>query len=118
MSPAGEPRRPIRVLVVDDCPDVRHGLKAILGPHRDVEVVGEAGHGLEAVAVAAELRPNVVLMDVQMPRMDGIEATQLIKRRMPETKVLFLTLILDDFLLKYADREELLRAIRNLAPAA
>jgi len=64
-----------------------------------------------------------------MPRMDGIEATQLIKRRMPETKVLFLTLILDyreeaiaagadDFLLKYADREELLRAIRNLAPAA
>ena len=129
MFGAGDAIRAIRVLIVDDSPDVRNGLKGILRPHGDVEVVGEAGHGLEAISMAAELRPDVILMDAQMPRMDGIEATQHIKRRMPEIKVLFLTVIqdyqeaaidagADDFLLKYAGREELLRAIRKLGHAA
>ena len=121
--------RAIRVLIVDDSPDIRDGLKGILAPHSDVEVVGEAGHGLEAIAIANELRPDVILMDAQMPRMDGMEATHFIKRHLPEAKVLFLAMILDHrkaavdagadgFLLKSSGRAELLQAIRNLGHAA
>jgi DNA-binding NarL/FixJ family response regulator len=91
--------------------------------------VGEAGHGLEAIAMATELRHDVILMDAQMPRMDGVETTHFTKRRMPGIKVLFLTVLLeyreaaadagaDDFLLKDSGRDELLRAIRRLGHAA
>ena len=129
MSAARGTPRAIRVLIVDDSPGVRDGLKGILAPHPDVEAVGEAEHGLEAIAIANELRPDVILMDAQMPRMDGTEATHFIKRHVPEAKVLFLAMILDQrkaaadagadaFLLKSSGREELLQAIRNLGLAA
>src|SRR5215216_2936335 len=66
----------IRVLIVDDQAMVRTGLSLILRPYDDIEIVGEAGDGHEAVEAARRLRPDVVLMDVRMPRMDGIEATR------------------------------------------
>ena len=66
----------IRVLVVDDQPVVRAGVATMLGNDDDIEVIGEAADGLEAVAQAAALRPDVILMDVRMPRLNGIEATR------------------------------------------
>ena len=129
ITPIRGTTRVISVLIVDDSLGIRDGLKGILAPHPDVEVVGEAGHGLEAIAVANELRPDVILMDAQMPRMDGMEATHFIKRHLPEVKVLFLAMIVDHrkaavdagadgFLLKSSGRAELLQAIRNLGHAA
>ncbi|MEU9162881.1 response regulator transcription factor [Streptomyces sp. NPDC048424] len=74
----GAPARPVRVLLVDDQPLVRSGLRVLIADTVDLEVVGEAGTGSEAVRLAAELRPDVVVMDIRMPGMDGIEATRLI----------------------------------------
>lgn len=81
----------IRVLLVDDHAILREGLRALLSHYDDVEVVGEAQDGIEAVICVNELRPDVVLMDITMPGMGGIEATQLICQRNPETRVLVLT---------------------------
>ena len=81
----------IRVLIADDHAVVRAGLATLLGTEGDIEVVAEAKNGKEAVAMAIEARPDVVIMDLRMPEMDGTEATAEIRRRQPGTKILVLT---------------------------
>jgi two-component system, NarL family, response regulator LiaR len=122
------PEKKIRVLVVDDHSVVRQGLRMFLLVQPDMEMVGEAQNGREAVALVDQLAPDVVLMDLLMPQMNGIEATIAIKAAHPETQVLVLTTFLDDarvaeaiqagavgFLLKEVDAEELIRAVRGAA---
>jgi two-component system response regulator NreC len=115
----------IRVLIVDDSPVVRNGLQGILRAHPDIEVVGQATDGREAIAQAEQLQPGVILIDAQMPEMDGTEATRRIKERWPNIKVLFLTVHMgyieaalaagaDGYLMKDSGRQELLQAIREL----
>jgi DNA-binding NarL/FixJ family response regulator len=118
----------IRVLLVDDQSLLRAGFRMILGAEPGLEVVGEAGDGQEAVALAAELRPDVVLMDVRMPTMDGIEATRRITAAHDDVRVVVLTTFdLDEyvygclqagasaFLLKDAKEDQLVAAIRIAA---
>jgi DNA-binding NarL/FixJ family response regulator len=88
--------QPIRVLIADDQRVVREGLAMVLGLLPDIEVVGAASDGHEAVALAAELHPDVVLMDLRMPRCDGVEATRLLREREPDIKVVILTTYADD----------------------
>jgi len=95
----------IRVLIVDDHAMLRMLLRRHLGSQEDIEVVGEAEDGPEGVAKAEELEPDVVLMDVAMPGMDGIEATRIICQRHPLVKVLILTL--------YASSENCARAVQS-----
>lgn len=87
---------PIRVLVADDQRVVREGLSMVLGLLADVEVVGAASDGAEAVALAEDLSPDVVLMDLRMPRCDGVEATRLLRDRCPAVRVVVLTTYSDD----------------------
>jgi DNA-binding NarL/FixJ family response regulator len=87
---------PIRVLVADDQRVVREGLTMVLGLLADVDVVGAAADGIEAVAMAEELRPDVVLMDLRMPRCDGVEATRRLAEQLPAVKVVVLTTYSDD----------------------
>lgn len=94
----------ITVLVVDDHPLAREGLRAMLETDRGVQVVGEAADGQEALERAAALRPTVVLMDIRMPRMDGLEATRLLKRDQPATAVVVMTSYDDDELVVAALR--------------
>lgn len=116
---------PIRILVADDHPVVRDGLVAVLGTQPDFEIVGEVGTGTEAVERALALRPDVVLLDLEMPGLDGVEATRRIGERAPATRVVVFTafdrdeLILQalragaaGYLLKGAPREEVFRAVR------
>jgi len=86
----------IRVLIADDQRVVREGLAMVLGLLPEVEVVGAAADGDEAVALAAALLPDIVLMDLRMPRCDGVEATRLLRDRVPETTVIILTTYADD----------------------
>ncbi|MCX7840394.1 MAG: response regulator transcription factor, partial [Anaerolineae bacterium] len=95
----------LRVLVVDDHALFREGLVSLLNAQPDIQVVGEANDGLEALVLARTLRPDVVLMDINMPGTDGIEATRLIKRELPDTYVLILTVRDDD--------EKLFQAIKS-----
>ncbi len=81
----------IRVLIADDHPILVEGLRALLSSQEDLEVVGQAEDGQQAIVQVGRLRPDVVVMDVAMPRMNGIEATRLIRQRHPETRVLILT---------------------------
>ncbi|GLW22238.1 response regulator [Microbispora triticiradicis] len=121
-------QRPVTVLVVDDHPVFREGFAALLGSIDDVEVVGTAATGAEAVEQAARHEPDVVVMDVSMPGMDGIEATRHILRERPETGVVVLTMSEEDgtifealragargYLLKGAEPEEVVRAITTVA---
>jgi len=118
----------IRVLIADDHSVVRLGLRMFLEMDEDLEVVGEAADGSEAVRLAYQLRPDVVLMDILMPVMDGIAATAAIRRTLPETEVLALTSVLEDasvvgavragaigYLLKDTQAEALCRAIKAAA---
>lgn len=118
----------IRILLVDDHAVVRQGLKMFLGLDPDLEVVGEAENGQEAVRLTRELSPDVVLMDLLMPVMDGIAAIAAIRRDFPDTEVIALTSVLEDeavmkamragaigYLLKDTQAEELRRAIKAAA---
>ena len=87
---------PIRVLIVDDHEVVREGLRAMLEDEDGIEVVGEAGDGAEALAIAKQLTPGIVLMDISMPRMDGVEATRRLKALLPATSVVMITVFDDD----------------------
>ena len=87
---------PIRLLLVDDQDIVRAGLRSLLERHPEMDVVGEAGSGTEAVALAEQLRPDVILMDITMPEMNGAEATRQIKETVPEVNVLALTIHEDE----------------------
>jgi DNA-binding NarL/FixJ family response regulator len=119
---------PVRVVLADDQEMVRAGLRMLLDFQPDLEVVGEAADGLQAVEVVTRTRPDVVLMDVRMPRCDGIEAARRIVAALPETAVVVLTTFDDDaslaealragvsgFLLKVAPPEQLLHAVRTVA---
>ncbi len=124
----GEDVPTIRIMVVDDHEVVRSGLKAILDPETDFEAVGEASSGNEALGKVPILRPDVVLMDVRMEEMSGIEACRLIKSEHPEVNVLMLTSFSEEeavmsaimagasaYLLKNVGRSELIKAIRGVA---
>ena len=115
----------IRVLLVDDHGVVRQGLRMFLGLDPEFEIVGEAADGAEALRLARELKPDVVLMDLLMPGMDGITATAAIRRELPDTEVVALTSVLEDasvigavragaigYLLKDTEADELRRAIK------
>jgi len=118
---------PIRVLIADDHPVFRFGLKALLGATPDLEVAGEAADGLQAVALAASLQPDVVVMDLNMPALHGLEATRRILQTSPHIAVMVVTMFDDDsvfaamqagargYLLKGAEPEATLAAIRTVA---
>jgi DNA-binding NarL/FixJ family response regulator len=128
----------IRVLLVDDHTVVRQGLRMFLKLDPELEIVGEAANGSEGVRLARELRPDVVLMDMLMPVMDGVTATAVIRKELPDVEVIALTSVLDDssvlgavragaigYLLKDTEANELNRAIKaaaagqvQLSPAA
>jgi DNA-binding NarL/FixJ family response regulator len=123
---SGAPR--LRVVVADDHPVFRDGLRALLASAGDAEVVGEAADGAEAAALVAELQPDVVLMDLHMPGLNGIEATRRIVEASPQVGVLALTMVEDDdavfaairagargYLVKGSTQVEILNAIRAAA---
>jgi len=118
----------VQVLIVDDHSVVRQGLRMFLSLDPEIEVVGEAANGAEGVRLARELRPQVVLMDLLMPVMDGVSATVTIRGELPEVEVIALTSVLEDsaifgamragasgYLLKDTEAEELSRAIKAAA---
>ena len=118
----------IRVLLVDDHTILRVGLRSFLGYYDDIEVVGEANDGAAAAALVKELQPDVVLMDIAMPGVNGIQATRLIREQYPETKVLILSQYEDSqyvlpllragasgYILKDALGTDLLNALRGVA---
>ncbi len=118
---------PIRVLIADDQRVIREGLSMVLGLMPDVDIVGAAADGAEAVAMSADLHPDVVLMDLRMPRCDGVEATRLLREREPATRVVVLTTYADDrsvldalragargYLTKDAGGAEIRKALRHV----
>jgi DNA-binding NarL/FixJ family response regulator len=118
----------IKVLIVDDHKLFREGLKAILVATPDINVVGEAGTGPEAIAQALALDPDVILMDINMPEVNGIEATRQVLAHHPDTGIIMLTMLEDDdslfaamcagargYILKGADKAEVLKTIRAVA---
>jgi DNA-binding NarL/FixJ family response regulator len=116
---------PLRILLVDDHPVFRHGLHTLLSATEDLEVVGEATDGEAAVVLAERLQPDLVLMDIKLPGVNGIEATRRIVQAHPSLRVLIVTMFEDDasvfaamragargYVLKDAEKDDLLRAIR------
>ena len=119
---------PVRVLIADDHTLFREGLTAILSAAADTEVVGEAANGQEAIAQAGSLSPDVILMDIMMPEVNGIEATKRILESSPDIGIIVLTMLEDDdsvfaamcagargYILKGADKAEVLKTIRAVA---
>ena len=124
---AGRAAQKIRVALVDDHTILREGVRALLDEESDIAVVGEASDGLEALDIVEEFAPDVVIMDMVMPRMSGLEATREIKRRWPEVRVLILSMYDDDeyvqqiiqagasgYVLKRVAAGELVRAIHEV----
>jgi NarL family two-component system response regulator LiaR len=128
-SPPSPPSpSPIRILIADDHAVVREGLAAIIAAQPDMELAGQAGDGVEAVELARALEPDVILLDLVMPRQDGLGTIQAVKCANPQARILVLTSFADDerlflaikagalgYLLKDAPRDQLLGAIRDVA---
>ena len=119
--------RPVRVLIADDSVRARDGLRALLATWPEIAVVGEAADGQDAVRGVAEYRPDVVLMDMQMPVLDGVQATRLIKQQWPDVAVIVLTMYAaeqtaalaagaDAFVMKGGSPQRLLAALGIAAP--
>jgi two-component system, NarL family, response regulator LiaR len=119
---------PIRVVIADDHSIVRQGLRVFLAQDSEIEVVGDAVDGIAALEIARSLKPDVILMDILMPKMDGIDATRAVRTELPDTQVIALTSVLDDsvvvaavragaigYLLKDTRADELCRVIRSAA---
>lgn len=117
--------QPLRVLIADDHPLFRHGLSALLSASSDFEVAGEATTGEEVIELAATLQPDVILMDIQMPAVNGIEATRRILHASPQIRILIITMFEDDtsvflamkagargYVLKDTQKDEMFQAIR------
>lgn len=117
-----------RILIADDHPMYRKGVRAILDTVEDLEVVGEATNGREAIMLCKETAPDVVLLDIRMPDINGIDAARRMKEHNPGVQIVFLTMYQDDasvltamktgalgYILKDADKEEIIRAIRAVA---
>ncbi|MEX1020780.1 MAG: response regulator transcription factor [Litorilinea sp.] len=124
---ANEPARVIRIVLADDHAVLRAGLAALLNTEADMQVVGEAGDGEEIVEVAAQLKPDVILLDINMPKANGLEALVVLREQVPQSRVLVLTMHDDvnylrqvleaggaGYLLKHAADKELLSAIRTV----
>jgi DNA-binding NarL/FixJ family response regulator len=120
--------KPIRVLIADDHALFREGVNAILKSVPDIELVGEAGTGQEAWTLASDLKPDVILMDIQMPDFNGVDATERILKTHPDTGIIIVTMLEDDdslfsamragargYVLKGADKAEMLKSIRAVA---
>jgi NarL family two-component system response regulator LiaR len=120
-----EQTEPIKVMIVDDHPMVRQGLRTFFSTCPDIRVIAEAGNGVEALEKCAQTPPDVVLMDMVMPKLDGVEAMQRIRAARPQTRVIVLTSFGDDetllpavragasgYILKSAEPREVVRAIR------
>jgi two-component system, NarL family, response regulator LiaR len=118
----------IRILIADDHAVVRQGLKMFLSLDPEIEILGEAGDGKKAIDMARQLQPDIVLMDLLMPVLGGVEATAIIRREMPDVEVIALTSVLEDksvvdavragaigYLLKDTESDELIRAIKAAA---
>jgi DNA-binding NarL/FixJ family response regulator len=123
-----KPKRPLRLLLVDDHPVVRKGLSSCLARRPDFDVVGEAGDGQAALDKARELAPDIVLMDLDLPQVDGLAVTEILRRERPRIKVLILSVHSSSdcvlrilkagacgYVLKGASPEELVRAVRTVA---